>query len=186
MLAAAERCFAERGFDAVSVRRVAAEADVPVGSIYRYFPTKEAVLDAVVDRLEVEVDRVFLEMDAAKAGEGRPAELGDVVGFVIGELTELATQRPIFRTLFAGPSAGEGVDALAGERLRDRVRGHVVRVLDQHEPRRSVNRRAGLVCTEIVRGLLPRVVGPDGRIDRSLRTELVRAVSSYLAAVKAG
>lgn len=38
------RLFRERGFDAVSVQQVAAAAEVAASTVFRYFPTKEALL----------------------------------------------------------------------------------------------------------------------------------------------
>lgn len=45
---AAQRLFAERGFDATSTASVAAAADVPGGLLFYYFPTKRDLLMAVV------------------------------------------------------------------------------------------------------------------------------------------
>jgi AcrR family transcriptional regulator len=52
------------GYDAASTNRIAAEAGVSPGSLYQYFPDKEAVLSAIVDRY---VDDVSKRVTAALA-----------------------------------------------------------------------------------------------------------------------
>ena len=48
MLAAAQRLFAEYGFNAVSVRDIAAEAGVSHALVHRYLGGKEAILAAAM------------------------------------------------------------------------------------------------------------------------------------------
>lgn len=48
LLFAALRCFAAKGFDATTMRDIAREAGVAVGTIYLYFEDKRAVFDAVM------------------------------------------------------------------------------------------------------------------------------------------
>jgi AcrR family transcriptional regulator len=45
----AKRLFAERGFAATSVADIARTAELPVGSIYTYFSSKEGLIRAIVD-----------------------------------------------------------------------------------------------------------------------------------------
>lgn len=49
VLAAARELFAQQGFHATSTRDLAAAADVNDALLYRYFPSKEAILTALVD-----------------------------------------------------------------------------------------------------------------------------------------
>jgi AcrR family transcriptional regulator len=44
------RCFATWGYEGTSVRRIADEAHVAPGLLYHYFPSKEAVLQALFER----------------------------------------------------------------------------------------------------------------------------------------
>jgi len=48
------RLIAERGFEQTTLREVAAAADVSVGLLYRYFPSKQAVVLALYDQLSAE------------------------------------------------------------------------------------------------------------------------------------
>ena len=41
LLKAAERVFAEKGFEAATMTQIAAEAGASIGSLYQYFPTKD-------------------------------------------------------------------------------------------------------------------------------------------------
>jgi AcrR family transcriptional regulator len=63
VLGAAEECFAEGGID-VSVDEVARRAGVGHGTVFRRFPTKEALLDAVLGK---ELDRMVVFAQAALA-----------------------------------------------------------------------------------------------------------------------
>ncbi len=51
LLASAERLFAEKGYNGVSVRDIASDAKVTVGSIRYHFGSKEDLLKAVFERL---------------------------------------------------------------------------------------------------------------------------------------
>lgn len=49
ILDAALKCFADKGFAATTVAEIALAAGVTPGTIYRYFPSKEALVEALVD-----------------------------------------------------------------------------------------------------------------------------------------
>jgi AcrR family transcriptional regulator len=48
ILAAAERLFAAEGFDSATTRDIARAAEIGVGTLFNYFPTKEAVAHALI------------------------------------------------------------------------------------------------------------------------------------------
>lgn len=51
ILAAARKLLREHGVQAISTNAISAESDVAIGSIYQYFPNKEAIILAVLDRM---------------------------------------------------------------------------------------------------------------------------------------
>jgi len=58
----------EQGVDGVSLRRVAAAADLAVGGVRYYFPTSESLLEAVLD----DYHRQLLAMAEVSAAQLRP------------------------------------------------------------------------------------------------------------------
>ena len=50
LIEATARILVRESFDAASTNRIAAEAGVSIGSLYQYFPSKEALVAAVIDR----------------------------------------------------------------------------------------------------------------------------------------
>src|SRR5258708_40228727 len=50
LLEATARILVKEGYDQASTNRVAEVAGVSIGSLYQYFPSKEALIAAVIDR----------------------------------------------------------------------------------------------------------------------------------------
>jgi TetR/AcrR family transcriptional regulator, repressor for uid operon len=59
ILAAAERAFLREGFHATSMQNVAAEARMSPGNLYRYFPSKEAIVAGLCARDQEEIAATF-------------------------------------------------------------------------------------------------------------------------------
>jgi AcrR family transcriptional regulator len=59
---------AERGYDATTLRDIAAKARVSVGLLYRYFPSKQAVVLALYERLSAEYAARAANLPAGKWG----------------------------------------------------------------------------------------------------------------------
>src|SRR5579872_2456949 len=58
LIEATARILIREGFDGASTNRIAAQAGVSVGSLYQYFPSKEALVAAVIDRHHQELMQV--------------------------------------------------------------------------------------------------------------------------------
>jgi AcrR family transcriptional regulator len=58
LVEATARILVREGFEKASTNRIAEKAGVSIGSLYQYFPCKEALVAAVIDRHNAEIMRV--------------------------------------------------------------------------------------------------------------------------------
>ena len=66
LYATALELIAERGYEATTLRDIAAAAGVSVGLLYRYFPSKQAVVIALYDELSADYARRAADMPQGK------------------------------------------------------------------------------------------------------------------------
>jgi AcrR family transcriptional regulator len=96
MLEAAEWLAATEGVEAITTSRVAERAGVSIGSVYRYLPNREALIEALAARflrvLEAQMDEL-----ADLAGR---ADLEDPVGLAMGVFADFYRRHPGFRALW--------------------------------------------------------------------------------------
>jgi AcrR family transcriptional regulator len=78
LLDAAIRVLGERGMRALTHRAVDGEAGLSAGSTANYFPTREALFEAIVERVSA-LERDHFDEIAAKVCPTTPAELGDAL-----------------------------------------------------------------------------------------------------------
>jgi len=74
LIEATARILVRDGFDKASTNRIAAEAGVSVGSLYQYYPTKEALVRAVIERHTADLTRMARQ--AVAEVERLPLEAG--------------------------------------------------------------------------------------------------------------
>jgi AcrR family transcriptional regulator len=65
ILDAAERCFARSGFHQASMQDICTEAGMSPGNLYRYFPSKEALIAGIAERNRAQAAADFAAVDAA-------------------------------------------------------------------------------------------------------------------------
>jgi TetR/AcrR family transcriptional repressor of uid operon len=66
ILAAAQRCFVRSGFHGASMQDICAEAGMSPGNLYRYFPSKEALIAGIAERDRAEVAQQFARADLSR------------------------------------------------------------------------------------------------------------------------
>jgi AcrR family transcriptional regulator len=104
VVAAAREAFAERG-ESTSLEEIARRADVGIGTLYRNFPNRQALLEAVyVDEVE-SLSRSAVELESLPAWDAFAAWVERLVGYLVTkqalahELLEyMDHDAPLFRT----------------------------------------------------------------------------------------
>ena len=137
VLAAAERAMAAKGA-AVSTEEVARQAGVGIGTVFRHFPTKEALLAAVlVERLA----RFAAEADElARTGDPRTA----LVEVLTRAVDAYADKHAIADALTAAGIDAQPLASSAGQALlRDARRAAGRRPAGRHRAARHRGRRPG-------------------------------------------
>src|ERR1700678_457661 len=75
LLAAGAAVFAEKGYEAATMTEIAARAGAPIGSLYQFFPSKEALADTLVQNY---VALLTTDMEALEA-RARDMDTQDLV-----------------------------------------------------------------------------------------------------------
>ncbi len=72
LLEASAHILASAGYEALTTNHVAERAGVSIGSLYQYFPSKEAIIGELVDRHCDEMNRLFAEVFLASSHLSAP------------------------------------------------------------------------------------------------------------------
>jgi AcrR family transcriptional regulator len=177
ILDTAAQVFAEVGFDAASTNMIAARAGIPIGSVYQFFPNKEAIAQALADRF---VQRLR-ETQAIFGPEIEYLPLGELIDHVIDPLVAFHVAHPGFQALFTGSLVSPRL-AAAIEAFLNAVVSRVEAMLVVRAPALSRERRArcARVSVELVRALLPLVVASNPVERDAIVAELKAAQRGYL------
>jgi AcrR family transcriptional regulator len=106
---------AARGYAATTLRDIAKEAEVSVGLLYRYFPSKQAVVIALYDELSSDYARQVADMPAGKWRERFIFALKSSLNVLTPHRTALRALTPV---LVGDPEEGIFSEKTAFSRLR--------------------------------------------------------------------
>lgn len=124
VLEAAERVLVSEGVEALTTTRVAAEAQVSVGSLYQYLPDRDAIIDALAGGYFARLEAVMEDFARAAADEN----WDDPVGVLIDACAAVYRTEHGFRALWFGSGLTERTRAADREHKRQMADG-VRRVL---------------------------------------------------------
>jgi AcrR family transcriptional regulator len=114
ILDAAVELAGEGGYDAVQMREVAERADVALGTLYRYFPSKVHLLVTAMGRTFIELQESVQRSDANSAPEERVYRVVAAVTRYLAKNRRLSGAM-IRALMIADVDAGKEVDAVGAQ-----------------------------------------------------------------------
>lgn len=167
LVRAACRVFGARGFESATVEEIAREADVAKGTVYLYYPSKQAIYEAAFTTGMAELeDRTRQRVDAARTVQ-------DAIAAFVGTRVEYFQERQDFFRMYVGEIAAQVAasprrQTVCGSMLRRqaRVLERVLAAAVRRGAIRPVDPAAvALAVFDITRGMVARHVLTAGRSD---------------------
>jgi AcrR family transcriptional regulator len=177
LLRAAGEVFAESGYSAATTNAIAARAGVSPGTLYQYFPNKDAIADAVAEQYTTELR----ELADAVLGE-RPAgmPLAELLDVVVDPLVEYHITHPACIVLFVGPDSPQRLEELhlpLHAAMLERI-GALLAVLAPQIPAEQLHRSAE-VAVHLFKGVLPLVLAASPQERPRYIAELKLTLQGY-------
>jgi AcrR family transcriptional regulator len=182
ILDAARTVFAHHGYAGGTTNRIAAEALISVGSLYQYFPNKDAILVELVAEHAAEGRAALAPILERAAGDGgHDIPIHELVAEVVSTMVALhARDRRLHRVLFEESPRPASVLAMLRD-LEDEVVAATVVLLDRPDVRVPDRELAARLSVTTIESLVHRLVASDHPIEiPALEVELTRLVVGYL------
>jgi AcrR family transcriptional regulator len=181
VLDAAESLLAAEGVEALTTTRIAAEADVAVGSLYQYFPDKATIVDALANRYLDEFEGLMADLaeTAVDAGWG-----DDLVDRLVDAYADRYRREPGYRALWFGRHLSPELRA-ADRRNKEALAQGVRRILVGRGMVRDVKgvRTSCLAAVLCADALLVEAFQNDANGEPALLGEAKRILRCHLADV---
>jgi AcrR family transcriptional regulator len=177
LLEAAAATFAQQGYEAATMSAIALRAGASIGSLYQFFPSKEALAGELVTRYGQRLESSLAEV-AGRAKGLTPQGFADAL---VDLRLQLRRERAAMLALIeARHSIGDRA------RLREAMRAHMSNVLRALNPAiPSAKARAMAIVVLAVLKLVPALVEEDPRETVGLIRELRGLLSRYVAGARA-
>jgi AcrR family transcriptional regulator len=184
VLDAAGHVFAEKGFDAATTEEIAERAGVSIGSLYQYFPNKEALFEAIADQYLARARTVFeLHMTAAALAGGAWEEVIDraIDAFDYLQRTEVGGRAVWMNWARSARFFAKGAE------LNTEFAEQVAGVLAIYAPGVAAEQRLLVATTivEVISSMLFVAVRTGGTLGRELVEETKVLLRRYLAPLAA-
>jgi AcrR family transcriptional regulator len=178
ILDAAAHVFADHGYAAGTTNRIAEYAGLSIGTLYQYFPNKDAVLRALMDT-HVEAGARLLQ---ERLSRGLPARLDDILRVFVRATIDNHRDNPrLHRVLFEeAPRAPEFLTRL--HELEQLTVDATAQLLERHPNAHAGGRLTAHVVVATIESLVHRLITSADPVDtQQLEDEIVVLLTGYLS-----
>lgn len=126
LLAAAAAVFAEKGYEAATMTEIAARAGAPIGSLYQFFPAKEALADMLVQNFVALLAADLQELEARAAEIDNQTLVERLFGLLRSHPHERAVALPLVEARMDEPTRRTT--------FRHMLRKRIAAILRMHAP----------------------------------------------------
>lgn len=185
LLEAAERLFLARGIEDISIDDITREAGVAKGSFYRYFPSKEALVRALLQPARERVVNAFMRAVEQLHAAADAAEVGPIYTRLGRELLVALLGTPTITRLYLQESRAPAVHARVPVReLEAEVAGLALQVTEAAFSRGLIRSTPPEVSTLAIIGAAERLL--TAYLDGALQVEPAVAVQGLITLVLNG
>jgi AcrR family transcriptional regulator len=183
LLDAAAEVIAEHGLNAATAEAIALRARTAKGSLYQFFPNRDAVVAALALRFADELRHIH---EKAFATDPRGLALDRLIDRIVKPLASFHDRNPAFRRVFMTADAPVDSTGAAPNRIRAQLFDSIVDRLDllfaARNPKLPARerRRAALVAASIGQSLLARRDRATAAEKKPLLDDLRRVLWCYL------
>ncbi len=185
ILNAAAQVFAQVGYEKATTNAIAGAAGVSPGSLYQFFPNKEAIAQVLADRFVA--DMRAAHQDAFDAVDFAKIDLDELLDRVVDPIVAFNVANPGFKALFARPDMPAGL-ATAAQPIQSALLGRVAAIFAARAPDLPPAERArsARVVVQIFQAMVPLVLAADGgeagdRERAAVVVEMKKVLRGYLA-----
>lgn len=182
ILDAAAQIFAEVGYEAATTNAIAARAQTSIGSLYQFFPNKDAIVSALVSRY---VDQLRMLYDSVLVDQSEELSPETAIGRLVDGLIDFHLTHAGFMAIFASSPVSEQAKAIAQELdYENHARGEqLLGMFVPHLPDKKRHLYA-LISSHIVKGLMPLSDIQDEHFRSAVATEMKVVLLAYIESIR--
>jgi AcrR family transcriptional regulator len=181
LLRAAGEVFADVGYENATTNAIAARAGVSPGTLYQFFPNKQAIAEALANAYAAENQGVHESaFDLNSADTSLP--LRELIDRLVDPFLEFRRDAPGFQALFTGSVVSREL-AERSQVLHEQMKQRIAQIIRSRNPhlRPEAVQTAAETSVQIVKGMLPLALEGTAKRREIGERELKLVLERYLA-----